>query len=290
MKTWRRHFGALVGHAVVSGLVLHLLGVGTAAAPKPPGQTLTVTSLLDGGSGSLRAAILTANATPGPATIDFAPGLKGTIILSNGVLTITDDLTINGPGAKQLIVSGDGASRVFAISGASTKVTINDLTITKGLVSEPGGTALGAGLLNSGASVHLSKVVLSSNQATGQQAGGGAVANLGGTFTADHTDFLDNTATSADGHVAFGGALYNDQGAVVSLDHTAFSNDVVHGGNANGGAIGAAGGSQVTVGWSSFVGNTANGSADDGAFGGAIAVQRIGLVTSDPATMTIPPP
>src|SRR5262249_46792867 len=158
----------------------------------------------------------------------------------------------NGPGAKKVAVSGNRASEVFKVSVAGINVAISDLTITNGLASVPGGNALGGGLLNDGANVHLSNVVFSSNQATGLTAGGGAVANVGGTFTAIHTDFLDNKASSADGQFAFGGALYNDQGAVVSLDHTTFSNNVVRGGNANGGAIGVVGGSQATVDHSSF--------------------------------------
>jgi len=38
--------------------------------------------------------------------IDFAPGLSGTITLSSGELDLTQNVTINGPGAGQLAVSG----------------------------------------------------------------------------------------------------------------------------------------------------------------------------------------
>ena len=287
MRTSRGHVGAVAIQAVVLGLVAHLIGLGTATAgPTPAGQTFTVTNLSDGGPGSLRAAIDAANASPGAATIRFAPGLKGTILLGS-VLSITDDVTIGGPGAKKVTVSGNDVTRVFSISGAGINVEIDDLTITHGSVSAPGGIALGGGLLNDGASVRLSNVILSENQATGLQAGGGAVATVGGSFTAVHTDFLDNTVHSADGQLAFGGALYAEQGAVVSLDHATFSDNVVHGGVANGGAIGATGGSQVTIDHGSFAGNTADGGANDGAFGGAVVAQALGLITSDPTTVTI---
>src|SRR5947209_5353903 len=94
MRTSRGHVGAVAIQAVVLGLVAHLIGLGTATAgPKPAGQTFTVTNLSDGGPGSLRAAIDAANASPGAATIRFAPGLKGTILLGS-VLSITDDVTI----------------------------------------------------------------------------------------------------------------------------------------------------------------------------------------------------
>src|SRR5262249_21558935 len=61
-------------------------------------QVITVTNTQDSGPGSLRMAIATANTTPGANRIVFAPGVAGTINLINGPPTITDDLTIAGPG------------------------------------------------------------------------------------------------------------------------------------------------------------------------------------------------
>jgi hypothetical protein len=250
-------------------------------------SNFTVTNLHDSGTGSLRQAILDANAAPGADVIKFAGGLRGTIPLTSGELSITDDLKIHGPGANKVTVSGGATSRDFHVSGSGTHLAIDNLTIADGLVSVPAGSALGGGLLNEGSSVSLEKVVFANNRAVGLTAGGGAVANLGGQFTADHTGFVGNTAQSADGQDAFGGAVYNDQGTVVSIDHAEFSTNMVIGGNANGGAIGALGGSQVTIDHSSFDSNQADGDADDGATGGAIAVQRIGLIASAPSTMTV---
>src|SRR5262245_31681103 len=79
-------------------------------------STFTVGNLVDNGAGSLRQAILDANALPGADVIDFAPAARdGTITLTSGQLSITDDLTIDGPGADRLAVSGNDASRVFRI-------------------------------------------------------------------------------------------------------------------------------------------------------------------------------
>ena len=64
--------------------------------------SFVVTNTSDSGIGSLRQAILNANANPGPDTIDFAPGLSGTIVLTSGELQITNDVTIVGPGANLL--------------------------------------------------------------------------------------------------------------------------------------------------------------------------------------------
>src|SRR5262249_58158104 len=45
-------------------------------------STFTVHNLSDSGPGSLRQAVLDANANPGPATIRFADGLPGTVALT----------------------------------------------------------------------------------------------------------------------------------------------------------------------------------------------------------------
>src|SRR5262245_53914178 len=80
-------------------------------------STFTALNLADSGPGSLRQAILDANALSGADDIAFASGLQGTITLATGQLDITDDLEINGPGAGLLAVSGSDQSRVFHIAG-----------------------------------------------------------------------------------------------------------------------------------------------------------------------------
>src|SRR5262245_41737675 len=79
-------------------------------------STFTVLDLADSGPGSLRQAVLDANGNPGADQIGFAPELSGTIALTNGQLNITDDLTIDGPGADRLAVSGNDSSRGFQIA------------------------------------------------------------------------------------------------------------------------------------------------------------------------------
>src|SRR5262249_4760979 len=118
-------------------------------------STFTVKNLNDSGADSLRAAVAAGNANPGADVIKFRSGLEGTISLASE-LSITQDLTLDGPGAGKITVSGAGSTRVFNASGATTDVTINDLTIAHGLASAPGGIAFGGGLLNNGASVNLS--------------------------------------------------------------------------------------------------------------------------------------
>jgi len=77
-------------------------------------STFMVVDLLDSGAGSLRNAIVAANANPGANVIDFTPGLQGTILLSSE-LDITNSVSINGPGANLLAVSGKNATRVISV-------------------------------------------------------------------------------------------------------------------------------------------------------------------------------
>ena len=91
-------------------------------------STFTVMNLNDGGPGSLRAGIAS-----GDNIIVFANELHGTITLTSGELLISNSVTITGPGANKLAVSGNNASEVFNISGASA--SMSGLTITQGSAS-----------------------------------------------------------------------------------------------------------------------------------------------------------
>ena len=77
----------------------------------PPPATFTVTNLNNSGPGSLRAAIASANATaPGPNLVNFASALTGTIVLTTGQIQISRSVLIDGPGADNLTIDGNGAS------------------------------------------------------------------------------------------------------------------------------------------------------------------------------------
>jgi len=95
------------------------------AASPAHGATLTVTSSADSGAGSLRQAI--ADAAPGD-TIDFA--VTGTTTLTSGQLGVAKSLTVAGPGASNLTISGNNSNRVFSI--ISGTVTIAGLSLFDG--------------------------------------------------------------------------------------------------------------------------------------------------------------
>jgi len=84
-----------------------------------------VTSLADGGPGTLRQAILAANATPGDDAITF--GVTGTINLASALPDLSTNIDIQGPGANLLTVRRDtgGYYRVFAVASGAT-VTLSE--------------------------------------------------------------------------------------------------------------------------------------------------------------------
>jgi hypothetical protein len=203
----------------------------------------TVTTLTDNVAGSLRDAI---NITPSGGTVDFAPGLTGTITLSAGQLTIAKNLTINGPGATgfgmtAITVNGGNASRVFNISSGFT-VTISGLAIKGGLASgnssTPGGASSGGGILNAG-TLTLKDDIVSGNTATGTGAGaisfGGGIFNSG-TLTITNSTISNDAATAPSG-ISDAGGIFNN--GTLTLTATTVSNNTANsGGSSNGGAGG----------------------------------------------------
>ena len=75
----------------------------------------TVTNLLDSGAGSLRDEV--ANTGAG-GIVDFQSGLTGTINLTSGQIAIAKNLTIQGPGAAVITVSGAAAAYSLVISSS----------------------------------------------------------------------------------------------------------------------------------------------------------------------------
>jgi subtilisin len=101
-----------------------------------PGATelINVTNTNDSGAGSLRAAIVAANADPGSNSIFFKRSLSGSIELESP-LGLLEDAAILGPGADRVTVESSATAGDFAIA-ISTGVTadVSGLTIAGGNV------------------------------------------------------------------------------------------------------------------------------------------------------------
>ncbi len=152
-------------------------------------STFTVMNSLDGGTGSLRAAIAAANdetTNPGLDDIVFASGVN-LITLSTGQLTLTSDISITSP-ATGVTVSG-GTSRVFEVN-SGVSASFGRLTIAGGNTNDTGD---GGGLLNSGTAT-LTNCTVSGNSATN----GGGISNAG-TLTLTNCTIVNNAANGGTG-------------------------------------------------------------------------------------------
>jgi hypothetical protein len=159
---------------------------------------------------TLLEAMNAANANANANTIQFKPGLSGTIVntLAPQGLAILNPLTISGPGPHVITVSGAGASRVFKVFGGVT-ASISDLTITNGKAT---GDA-GAGLYNDGGNLAITNCTILGNAA---QQGGGIYNRSGGTTT------ITNCTVS--GNSGNGGGVFNDAGIVNITNSTISGN------------------------------------------------------------------
>jgi predicted outer membrane repeat protein len=161
--------------------------------------TFNVTTTVDGGPGSLRQAIIDANASPGPDIINVPAGtyvltIPGTNenAAATGDLDITDDATINGAGATATIIDANAIDRVFEVRGTATAVTMSGLTVRNGRVDGTSGT-LGGGInVATNATLTLVDVVVTANTSL---AGAGIASN--GAIVLDHAAVTNNVNNSA---------------------------------------------------------------------------------------------
>lgn len=221
----RCRLSRLKRHALVAGATL---GASAVLAANAQADTYTVTSTNDpgavdegcvavGASGTqwscptLREALTATNlhnASHIADTIDLST-LSGTITLSSGELPVKNGnpLTIRGPGASTLSVSGNGKSRVFNISSPKgTAITISGLTITNGSGSGNGGAILNEQSSLFGSSLTLADDVVSGSKTVGH---GGGVFSVGPLTITGSTISGDTAGTDSNG---YGGGVYAKDG------------------------------------------------------------------------------
>jgi hypothetical protein len=184
----------LCGAVLVAVVVFGLPSVVNAAA-------FIVSNTNDSGPGSLRRAITRANNNSGADTIFFVSGVSGKIILTSGQLLIRDDLTISGPGAGVLAVSGNQSSRVFEVESGAT-VAMTGLTITEGRI--PADVEEGGGGVRNFGTLTISDSVVSDNRTTSfDNSSGGGIQNSG-SLTVTNSLVTRNQAERFGGGIASG--------------------------------------------------------------------------------------
>jgi hypothetical protein len=243
------------------------------------------------------------DAQPGD-TITFAPGVVGTILLNQGELLVDQNVTVQGPGANALAVSGNSAGRVFNVSNGI--VNISGLTIRDGKVTAAAGQIqdmTGGGIYcGSPATLNLLGCVISNcaalgangvgtivgNGGKGGNGYGGGVYNLGG-LALSNCWVVGNQAAGgqggAGGHTipgfggnggnGNGGGIYSSSSQNLSLLSSALSANLATYGPAGGGgagngtngtAVGA--GSDLNSGMANLVNSTVASNVVNGAGGG----------------------
>ena len=195
-----RHTRRLVGQRPACLRLFPLLAVALTvlglAAPAARAATRTVTNTKDSGAGSLRAVIAAAAAGD---TVTFT--VTGTIKLTSGQITLTQPVTLQGPGAGSLAIDGNKSSRIFEASASSGTVTLNNLTLQNGYLYND----YGAGLENdgNGAALVLTGCTISGcfNDYSGI---GGGLYSSGGLMTLTGCLFTGNVAGAGGGVEADG--------------------------------------------------------------------------------------
>lgn len=207
--------------------------------------TQTVTNLNDSGTGSLRTAI---TAAASGDTVVFQSGLNGTITLASVLPTISKNLTIQGPGASIITVSGANLYRVFNIG--SVVVNVSGITIANGSVASGNGAGISS---SSGGTLTISNSVITGNTTpnsggaiaftgsltitnsviSGNHATGSAAIFSGGNLTVDNTTFSGNTLTTTTNN--YGGAITffaASPSTVVNISRSTFSGNQAQAGGA----------------------------------------------------------
>ena len=289
----RRIAGAL-------GLTLAVIGAATLSGIAPAAAaTLTVTNCANSGAGSLRQTVT--DAASGD-TIKFALSPEcSTIDDPTGTILITKNLTITGPGASVLAVSGENTNGVFYVY-SGVNASISGLTI-----EDAAGVESGGGIANYG-TLTVTNITLSGNTASSEGGGvsnggiltvtdstlsGNAVSfgNGGGIYNDGTLTVTDSTLTGngvnksgpyMEGSDIFGGGIYNDGTATINSS-TLSGNNVTNAYYGFGGGIANNDGGTLTVTNSTLSGNTATESGG-GIYNGSTATINSSTLSGNGAT------
>ena len=214
---------------------------------------------------SLREAINFANSQAGADTVTFdgaifSGGANSLIRLTDGEIVISDELTIDGGTATDLVISGDANgddilqfgtfitdivlggdtasllednSRIFS---ASATTTLDSVTLTGGVTDTNNS---GGGAVNASGTLTIIDSIVSGNLTTGTASSGGGVSAATLTLTGSTVSGNFTTGSSAHGGgVAAGNA---------TISNSTLSGNSTSGTNSNGGGLGGTAGGNGTL-------------------------------------------
>jgi hypothetical protein len=204
-STLARRGGQVAGLALTTGTLFAANAAADTYTVTTTGDDATPAACTAGGTSgtfncnTLRDAVNASNAAGGN-TINFASGVHGVIRVTGGVMTVdnSNGLTITGPGAGTLTISGDanndgradsGDSQIFGITtdGGDTD-TISGLTLTDGYTTGSGGAVDVA----DDAPVDLVDDTITDSTAAGTGSGGAVSTN--GKLSVTGSTITGNTA------------------------------------------------------------------------------------------------
>ena len=200
--------------------------------------TFTVNSSADVVDGnfnqlSLREAVNRANATTAADTIVFANTLEGqTLVLSQGQLVLTQDLTIDGDldnDGTVVTIDGNHVDRLLTNQGSDdVALSLIDLALVNGRANGTDGGAIQ--FSGNDSSLKLLRCELANNATVGygSGAGGGAIATSAGVFEIVDSRIHHNESADSAGAILI-------TGGTVSIRTSEINDNTAHSGN--GGAI-----------------------------------------------------
>jgi hypothetical protein len=165
-------------------------------------------------------------------TIQFSlPSGPQTLTLTGSALNLTHSVTITGPGASSLTLSGNNTDRVFLVGqifsqNLSLVVSLSGLTVADGNVVSSSSN-YGGGLLNFG-TLTVNNCTISSNAAG--STGGGGIYNVGA-LTLNGCTFTNNTAAGN------GGGLNTTSAGTLSVTNCTFTGNTTTGSYSYGGGL-----------------------------------------------------
>lgn len=245
------------------------LAIGASAAQA---TTFPVTTTADSGPGSLRQAILDANADAGgaPHTIDMTSIAGSTVTLASELPNITEESDIVGAGAT---VDGNGYNCIYSYAN----LAVADLTVTNCIGNDyGGGNTFGGGI-----GVYNGGLTISGSTITGNTADSGGGVYTGGKYAGDLTitdsTITGNTANTNGGGVLAGGGVVN-----LTLSNTSITGNTAY---AGGGVLSSGANTTITDSTISDNNSTYFGAgywyADYGYFGDSITISNSTISGND---------